>query len=234
MKNISLLTVTCKKDFKILERQLISLGIFCKPSFTHNIILNDDLENLSELKSIVSKFNKFDYKIYSYLNFDLSHQFVNLDWWNQQILKLLCCKIIDTNFYLITDSKDYFTKYFNPDKLINNGIASQTRAPITGIGEFEKYYVNSFEFFDLNPDDYRNFTTGSHTPFIMENYYVKSLLEHLNDLNIKLNQFLAPNLEKNFTEFYLYIAWLEKNNIKLNWVERMIGGLKFSYEGRIE
>ena len=234
MKDISLVTITCKKDFKILERQLISLDSFCEPSFTHNIILNDDLEHLPELISLVNNFKKFDYKIYNYSDFDLSHQWDNLDWYNQKILKLLCCKIIDTNFYLITDSKDYFTISFNPVDLISNGIAAQTRAQVTGGGEFEQYYINSFELFDLNPDDYRNFTTDSHTPFIMETYYVKSLLTYLEEQNIKLNHLLAPNLDKNVTEFYLYIAWLEKNSVKLNWTGQLITGWRYSYEGRIQ
>ena len=85
-----------------------------------------------------------------------------------------------------------------------------------------------------NKVDYRNFTTDSHTPFIMETYYVKSLLTYLEEQNIKLNHLLAPNLDKNVTEFYLYIAWLEKNSVKLNWTGQLITGWRYSYEGRIQ
>jgi hypothetical protein len=235
MNNISLVTITFHKDFNCLEKQLTSLNMYYKKNLTHNIILNDDEIYLTGLQNIVSKFKYFNYKIYHFSNFDLSHQTVELDWFNQQILKLQACNIIDTKFYLIFDSKDYVTQYHDFNELIANDIPSLNYDK-HDLYKLDTSYSNSFKFFNLNPDEHRDFVTDGRTPFIMETEHTKSLLNYIEDSGIKLNQLITPTTDhtKRHTEFYLYNAWLEKNNVKVNWVKELILGQKIEYECRIK
>jgi hypothetical protein len=217
IKPISFLTVTFEPDFLVLERQLKSFDQYMSPGYTYNIILQDDISKLPILKNIVSKYKKFSYNVIHFSELGLDEQVLDSGWHNQQLLKLIAAKIIDTKYYVSFDSKNYVTRPWDPlVDIMEDGYASNTRAASTGDGEFEKYYVNAYTMVGLDPEKYRDQTTTSGTPYVMETTVVLSLLDYLKEQGILLKNLFHPAAQQ-VTEFYLYTAWATKNNVVIKW-----------------
>jgi len=128
-------------------------------------------------------------------------------WYNQQIIKILISRIVESDYYLVLDTKNHFIRdiyihdyfYYNRPKLF-----------IGDAGSMIKFCRNSLNYFDVKSNA-KLLTT---TPFLMNK-----------NITIELYEFIEKKENKSFydffilnralyTEFYLYQAFLIYSNSK--------------------
>jgi hypothetical protein len=231
-EKLSLFTTTYERDFDLLERLLISIEKYHHTEYKHYIILNDDIKFMPELISILDKFsNKFI--VIHYEEFQEMHvpevencKFGNRThhggWFRQIVLTLLAATKITTPYYLHLCSKDQFINKFNIDNLIqeNKFLAQKEefsqQCPVDI--DFNVYFANAYKLFDLDPEQYREKTIRPSTPAILNTQQVNDMLTYLNNNSLHLIDVIGGNAEwcKSYNktvEYYLYSAWLAKNNL---------------------
>lgn len=238
---VSFLTVTCKTDFPLLNRLLASSEKHTsKNNFIHYIVLNDAIEHKDELESIVENFKNIICKIYHFhdipgmdapLRDDYKYGFRYTDGWvTQQILTLTAAQKIETEYYCNINSKDYFIRDISIENIISKqGIECTAEKFNNFIPQhgtvsymFLCHYVNSYKIFELSPWDYCDKAIMPHTPATLATKHVQSMLDYFYKQDISIldlighnNTPLTPEVkETNKTnEYYLYSAWLAKNNL---------------------
>ena len=234
---LSLFTTTYERDFDLLERLLNSILKHCGTEYTHYIILNDDIIHLSELTSILAKFpNNFIVK--HYLEFLEMHaplvENSNFgdrwcDGWTRQImLTLIAATVIKSTFYLHLCSKDLVVGSLNINKFIqhNKFVANQSYINTEEFIEielfefFNEFFVNAYKLFELDPEKYRNSTISPITPAIIKTEHIQDMLQYLSDRNLYIIDIIGMNANVEWyngynktCEYYLYAAWLAKNNL---------------------
>jgi len=113
----SIVTVTCTRDKWCMALQSHSLETFVKEPCTHYVIIEDEKTSTEEWKELLTPLYTTHRLV---LVTKESHPEVYpthmIGWHGQQIIKLLAHKLIDTNRYIILDSKNIFIK---PTKLEN-------------------------------------------------------------------------------------------------------------------
>lgn len=233
---ISLLTVTCVKDFDLLDRQLASAVEFLPSDSMYYIILNDDIKYLPELTSMVSKHLINNMIVHHSEFIELSVPLVDNckfgersyeGWVTQQVLKLTAAHIIQTPYYMILDSKDYFIQPTDPKVMIvDNKILSKKETFFHHWQEtWDIFYKNSYSLLGLNPAECKHEVVQPHTPYIVNTQYVRDLINYFAEININLIDAVGLQNERTqgkCCEFYLYSAWLSKQNLissSITWVE---------------
>jgi hypothetical protein len=229
---LSLFTTTYERDFDLLERLLISIEKYLQTEYQHYIILNDDIAAMSELTSILDKFsNNFivihhdefkEMHVPKVENCKFGTRTHHEGWFRQIILTLLVATKITTPYYLHLCSKDSFSNKFNIDNLIQGDKFLAQREQFTQQCpvdiNFNEYFINAYKLFDLDPEDYRKKTIRPSTPAILKTQQVNDLLVYLTNNNLHIIDVIGGNAEwcKSYNktvEYYLYSAWLAKNNI---------------------
>lgn len=226
------MTVTYERDFDLLERLLVSIEHHLQTEYQHYIILNDDVSFMPELNNILARFsNKF--VVIHYEEFKEMHvpEIVNCrfgarthhgGWFRQIILTLLAATKITTPYYLHLCSKDSFVDRFNINDVIqgNKFLANIENFKYSEPhdAEFNNYFLNAYKLFGLDPEQYRQTTIGPRTPAILNTQQVQDMITDLTENNLHLIDLIgdpaAWGKGRNKTvEYYLYSAWLTKNNL---------------------
>ena len=105
---MNFVTVTCSTDFDAMLLQSSSLE-FVIDNITHFVIIQDDKIELEQWKSSLSPY--YTRHTLVLIQNDLT---LRCDGWRQQqILKLEIAKKVNTESYLVLDSKNFFIKPFN-------------------------------------------------------------------------------------------------------------------------
>lgn len=238
--SITVVVVTYKQDYDLLDRQLASAEKYLPYEYAYHIVVNDKKKYLQEVYDIVSK--------YPQRNITVTHRSeladiedLNIDGWaSQQIFKLLVSNIIDSKYYLLLDSKDYYVDHFDHNKYAKDGkllLPSGSRELWTE--EFINYSKNSCQVIGADYQQFVENTIYNHPPFYIQTQYCRDMIDFLKDNDLDLLDLLAHKnpAETQCTEFYLYNAWCVKNNIIGHDVilvdnDLPFGEIKFTYQGR--
>ena len=194
--------------------------------YVHTVVLNDDINRLSELETLVSQYSNSQYNI---VTRDQLYFARNGDGRaEQQICKLVASSVITTDYYCILDSKNYVNSSFDPktfivgNKTVNVRQDEGSRKLLTWQPEFDIWIRNSYQIFGLDSSQYMNSLTWTMTPYIMKTQYVRELLHYLKNNYISISNILGNTNDKlHCSEFYLYSAWLAKNNYlnEIEWID---------------
>lgn len=229
-KQLSFLTVTYEHDFDALERLLVSTEKYFQNEYMHYIILNDDISHLPELNSILAKFSN---KFVVVHRDEFPELFVpvvenckfgtrsNTGWYDQIFLTMLSSKIIETTYYLHLCSKDQFFRAFDIHNIIRGDkFLAQREYHDHGDHkeQFIQFAINACTLFDLNFEQCKEYMIMPITPGILKTQHIKDILTYLADNNLYLIDVIGGNGEitKSYNktiEYYLYSAWLAKNNL---------------------
>ena len=109
-KQLTIVIVAYHSDFVLLRRCLESIDRHCKKEQTAaiKIILNDLAVYIDHIKEIINQFPNL--KIQLVPSYELEPVITEYFNWNtQQLFKILASNIVDTEWYLIHDCKDYYT-----------------------------------------------------------------------------------------------------------------------------
>jgi len=163
-----------------------------KKNFINNNISYDKIKFFSRI-DILNKYN---------LIYDSKYS----DYTYQQILKLLICNFIETQYYIILDDKNYFINntdisFFFTDK------PKIFYEPFIPNNYINKYYDNAIKLFNENYLNINNISYVPITPFIIITDICKKLINNysLYKLFDYIKYFIV-------TEFSFYTAYLLVNN----------------------
>ena len=207
---LSIVIPTFKRDFGLLERQLVSFEQHLKSTAPITIVLCDDPNLIPVLEAICGRYTSLDIRVIDHHTLPVDYS--DWGWANQQIIKLVFAKICNTTHYLILDSKNFLSSDFDPDSLIIDGRAPMIKGDV---GEDDIYFSGSYNLFGLDHHDSVERVTWGITPYIMQTQIVLDMLQYLEERGITLSKIIgrAPGNTHECAEFALYSAWLEKNNL---------------------
>ncbi len=225
---ITIAVVTYHNDFLLLERFLQSVYKFWNPDQVNSIcvVLNDRPVYIKEFDSLIEKNLDPRFKINKIQPYQLEPRSEFFDWHSQQLFKCLVANVIDTEWYIIHDCKDYYTR---PSDLTNafdeqgraimhmNHIRypSDDRIPATpgcawSPGPFSVALKVSFEIFGLDYNDHRTYHFPTTTPFIVKTEIMKSMIREMKGMLKGMFPFIfAASIDGQclVTEFLLYGAY---------------------------
>jgi hypothetical protein len=143
----------------------------------------------------------------------------DIGWKTQQILKLLISQKIDTEYYVVLDSKDHFINYVDYNTFFFNGNPIYLYFKNENIQRMKFYLSHSMKYFknytktindktkiiNLNDKNHVYNLIWPITPFVFSTKTVQMLIEFITDK--EKQNFEDVFLEKAFCEFYLYYSY---------------------------
>ena len=228
---LTLLLVTYHDDFDMLDGLFTSIVNHSLNEYKLLIVLNDSTDYLNELKSIINEF-QIDYEIVEKFS-ELEHTPVfhsnfgvrqtDIGWITQQMITLLAAKIIKTPYYLHVCSKDIFAKSFKLSDIIStNKVKVQQeewyfiRPDVDNL--FNNYFKNVCKLFKLDQSLARDKMIKCMTPVVNNTEYINRMLDDIRAMGLELADIIgidksSSNTQNKTNEYYLYCAWLAKNNL---------------------
>jgi hypothetical protein len=233
VKIISMVVVTYHNDFLLLERFLKSVYDNWNPAEIDKIcvILNDTAPYYREFDALIKRNTNKHFKLTAHYAYELEPKLSNFGWNSQQLLKCLSYTLVDTEWYIIHDCKDYYSEplqirdAFNDQwqaimKLDHARWPNEPRVPICpgaswSPGPFSLALKMSYTIFDLDYQDYNFVHFPSGTPFIVKTEIMKDMVTELRAMmkgffHLLFSIFLDGQLL--VTEFLLYGAYCNKKH----------------------
>jgi hypothetical protein len=238
MKNMSIpskLTiaiVTFHQDFELLQKLVKSIYTYWNPSEIDSIkiVLNDHAFYYEKFNQVVDELYHSDFKIDKIFHYELEPKLKYLDWCSQQMFKCLISEKITTDWYLIHDCKDSYTKNisitdcFTPDgkALMYLNHMRVTTDPLSpnprthwGFGPFSHSFDNSCQIFNVDSADCKGNHLPILTPFFVKTTNMKDMVYELRNMMKGMFPFLF-NITLDgasfVTEFLLYNAYCYSKN----------------------
>jgi hypothetical protein len=218
---ISFVVVTCWKDRNLFFRYLRSVYKHWYSSNLYEIIVivNDFSDNLSFYKSEAEKIESESskhislrwYTVLDILGIENDFVIKKNGWFSQQKIKIIIAEYVDTDIFIIHDSKDFYISPADIDIYIDNGRIKSSLTTIKTL--YTDQYKRSYELWGLNLDD-STYILKHWTPVTLFTNIQKSFIK---DLKIKLKENFNPliitdnRVSFNYTEFSLFSAYFEYN-----------------------
>lgn len=227
-EKITVIIVAYQSDMALLYRLLSSVEKHCNLTQVSNIkiIINDHSKFDKNFENVLNDFPNLPLVIIPGTDINPNLKFFN--WNTQQFFKCVAAKIVDTEWYIIHDCKDYYIE--NVDflsecfteknqalvKLDHTNYFHTSRDGIN-IGFFNLAMSLSYHVYGMEKENWVRWHLPTVTPFFVK---TSNMLELVADLENKLQGFfpllfsMAVNEDRMFTEFMLYSAFCtHKNNL---------------------
>lgn len=205
----TLLIVTCKKDmwqFEMLIRSAYKFLQPCKIVVIYNESFDDYQEWLVWFKFLeklfLKKFNVKTFFIEDFMPLSKKHG----GWIRQQLLKVLAYKEIETEKYIILDSKNFFIDQCNLNSIQRCDLKSNWWSK-----DLDGWVQECCDFFGYN---YEGTCLGpTITPFIFDKKIVQSMMQKWINQNHFIEWFTKLGRQDNVSasEFFMYEIF-EQNN----------------------
>lgn len=195
---ITFCIVTYQQDFNLLKRLI------------NSIERNWDYSCIEEILIVVNDTAILD--INSSLNLRIIYTSTPVyNWYSQQVIKLNLAKYVKTNYFIIHDSKDYYTdgdkidlSYFFNDK--EQSIGSWFTAP--NYTHFITAFKNAYNLWGLDFNSVKG-KLNEHTPIICKKDVFLELIDELKDIDL-----LDTISNHVYTEFSLMSAYIEHKQLQ--------------------
>lgn len=233
-QQLSICTITFRDDLRKFDRLARTLKKYCELDSYHWYVINND--NISYhatideiLKKYTCNYTLLHWKDFQHLadtvdeklHYDPAQTQIYNGWHTQQCIKLLISNLINTPYYITLDSDDYFIGQYNLNNFISSGKIFSMMEKLEH-DDFDFFRKNAFDLLDVDTADV---FLSTDTPVILQTTEVKKLIDYLDQKNIKLFDVLGNliPISQRTVEYYLYYAWLCKNNLtdNLNWATTM-------------
>ena len=133
------------------------------------------------------------------------------NWYNQQILKILISQIVESDYYLILDTKNHFIRnVYIEDYFYYSAPAARPKLFIGDAGSMIQYYKNCLNYFDVK-SNVKALTT---TPFLMNKNITIEMIQFIEKKENKSFYTFFMENKALYTEFYLYQSFLIYSNSK--------------------
>lgn len=221
---IDLVTIVFDDEVNLLYLQAHSISKYINGKHINkiHIIYNDSDFSIFEVffyEKIYNQYGLLKDKIilHNYKNLIGVNSEINtwFGWRIQQLIKLTISDIVQTDHYLVLDSKNHFIRkfklslFFSKDKNI---------LFVGNIGIMEKYFTNCMQYFGVEKQLALNLLSkesktniGNKLPITITPYLLKTdiVKKMINYLNIRENNFCTFFLNNvNITEFHMYSSFI--------------------------
>ena len=228
---ISMVVPTYNRDLACLERLLDSIVQYWQPSQLSDIliVLNDKDWVMPKLQTLVKHNRYSSLPIRTLPGKDLMQNPADeWGWGTQQHIKLQAAELFNTPWYIIHDSKDYYTDHVSIDDFVSGDRAMLAMRPgmncpgedadvwLKGDTNFYTEYRNAYRLMSLDIDTSRCILRPSYSSstFVANTGMVRSLNNDLDQRFGALNNDIFLN-KLLFTEYALISAWHEHHD-KMN------------------
>jgi len=216
---IDIVSIFCTRDIPSIKLQAESIRRFVDAEILNKIIyvFNEeehflDQKDRADLEYILSG---FDFDLLNYRELEGGLRKKEADGWiSQQSLKLQVAVLVETDFYLVLDSKNHFVR--NTYEVDFFTTCGRPKMPIVNYSNFKADDLNFyFDYFDIERIIYNFGLIVNVTPFIMCREFALALGEYLQSKEgMRLNN-VFDKYNKNITEFMAYQFYLIKLGIKI-------------------
>jgi hypothetical protein len=222
--NLDIVVVTFRQELDMLALQLRSIDLFAADDLIRAIFVvlndrNDDVSRyLDKIQSILSLYPKIDDKVRLIPVETLipAHTLIHENGWrSQQAIKLIMSAIVETEFYLVLDTKNHFVRPVQRQDFI-----SDSGKPYTHIHDYSRgspafldHLRGAFEYFDAEMGQ-RRITCGlpAITPMVLKKSLVVETIREVERRGMNFYEaFLSQESLQNSTELLLYYAYLTKS-----------------------
>jgi hypothetical protein len=227
---ITIVIVAYHGDFVLLDRCLKSIDKHCiiEQIASIKIILNDLPVYLKPLKDIVRKLKRLPIEIIPSAQLEpVITEYFN--WNTQQLFKILSCEVVETEWYLIHDCKDYYVAPvdFFKECFTADGRAI-TKLDHTQYSDYNKHgggflpfnlaYEVACNVWGVSRQDTAVWHLPTTTPFFVKRQMMAEMLQDLRNMIRGFLPYLfnlAINEERFATEFLMYSAYcFNRNKLK--------------------
>lgn len=213
----TLVVVTCDKDRWSFEMLCRSIHKFLKPSPILIIVNENDPESWQTwYKEIMYLLDGHRVKVKNKYDFwdeeiaDHLHPLRRSGWIDQQVLKLYAGKFVDSNEYVVLDSKNFFIKPTSLRDILqikSEYITSWAPKNLKNTVDLYCSMLNLRFTHKILP------LTQNTTPYVIYKDYALALIKHFGDIENFYKVFTESAIPKEFTaaEFFLYEIFTFKN-----------------------
>lgn len=207
MDKVTAIIVTYHKDlekFQTCLSGIINHGVMIDTIYA---VINDDITAMPDFQ----KFEKLDNRVKILHHGQVAPWSLPLDWWSQQYFKIMIALLISTPWYLVIDSDDVIIQDLDADNLFDEGrarclVSDTVRIIKSKTPDLIVWLENSRRVFGLS--SLPQWTLGNLTPFMMHTDSVKKMARLIGP-----EMFDVRRPDGLCLEFFLYHAWLEKQNL---------------------
>lgn len=207
----SILTVTYEPEVPLLQLQAISIKKFLNPDGISKIIivineLEADPLALRLQEDVIPLYGEFAEKVVIWHAGQVISEYSRASGWKrQQTIKLMAGRLIDTRAYITLDSKNHFIAPSSISDFIgDDGRYLTTSVKPGGRREFRRKLM--CQYFETSADLDRLMPIT--TPFVLDTAIVRGMLNSIESREETSFSSWFHAAGPNFTEFYLYYAWL--------------------------
>lgn len=217
-------------DLLLLHRLLTSIEKHCNLDQIDSIkiVMNDRPVHYPAIKRVTDNF--LNLKIQLVTPFELEPRVNFFHWNSQQLYKCVIADIIDTEWYLIHDCKDFYTsnvdffkECFNPEgKAITQLDHSTLNTQMTGPLPFSMSLEVSSTVWGVDFLEHKKWHLPTITPFFVKTEVMRSMTKELKSMMKGLFPFLFDikiDHDRFTTEFFLFSAYCTARNNLTDYVD---------------
>jgi hypothetical protein len=227
---ITLAVVTCEMDLDLLSRFIDSVNThFCHADLDKVIVVfNDPYYLMPEFETVMESIRnkvKENFQIETHWANALWPELTDYNWNSQQQLKLSVSKLVQTDWYVIHDSKDFYTEaiglenFIKPNEECYCAMQFINNDPWLGrFGTFYNEYKTAYQLFDL---DYNNYEMALRPEYDVCPVHTQTVVNMLDYLERNFGKLAIRLMELEFrgkqmvTEYALLSAWHHKTDLML-------------------
>jgi len=217
-------TVTHPAEFDLLRLQARSMARFLDPRTVRGVLVVLNASSAAarrRLEVLLPAYGPLTDRVRVVAREEVARVRGSTGWRGQQVLKLLTCALVETDHYVLLDSKNHFVAepsrdhFVGPDGRARLRTASYVAHPLRCNVERVLRYVG------LDPADHLAEFSSTVTPFVVNTALVRELVKDVERCSGRPfdREFLAADL----TEFPLYTAWLLARGIGWEDAHRLDG-----------
>jgi len=221
---LTMVIVTFHNDFPLLHRLLESVDKFCIISQIKviKIVLNDRFMYAQSLVDLVKEFTRLPIEIIPAQN--LRPELEQFNWHSQQLFKCVVANCVDTDWYLLHDSKDFYVEPVNFDlecfttdnrAIMKLDYRNHTTGGYFGCAPFSLAFKICHSVWKQDYQDNLAWHLPTYTPFFVKTEMMKNMVLELESITLGLFPYLfsISVYEDQFaTEFFLYSAYCSRTN----------------------
>lgn len=233
-KQLTIVIVTYHQDFTLLERCLTSIKNYCDIDQIHSIkvVLNDSAIYIKPLTALLNKYPGIKLELIASQTLEpVITEYFN--WNTQQLFKILVSDIIETEWYLIHDCKDF---YVSKVDFFEDCFTKDNRAYMKldhtqyfdynkhggGLLPFNLAHEIACKVWGHDPNDTTRWHLPTTTPFFVKTQMMKDMLADLRSMVRGFLPYLfslAINEQRFCTEFLLFSAYCYKRNQLADYID---------------
>ena len=214
---LTIVTVAFEAEFDLLELQARSFAAFLEPDGIVEILVIDNSRagmGARRRDSLLAAYGALSSRVKVLWNEDVSSVPPAIGWVSQQVLKLRVASRVRTDAYLVLDAKNHLVAAAGVGSVVASG-----GRPLANFYSYETHPLRKrleivLDYFALDREAHIARFTATTTPVVL---VTAACIELVSSMEAREQRpFADLFVERGFSEFFLYGAWLESEGVVLD------------------